>query len=424
MSTFFTEPLTAADPMVADILHREAERQVDQIELIASENIVSQAVMDALGGHITNKTVEGYPGNRFHGGAAVVDEVEQLAIDRACELFGAGYANVQPHSGSQANLAVFVSLLEPGDTVLSMSLSAGGHLSHGADPNLSGKWFSIVRYGVDETTGEIDYEQLNDLAERHRPKLIIGGGSAYPRTIDFERIARTARAVGAVFLVDMAHIAGLVAGGAHPNPVPHADIVTSSVTKTLRGPRGGFVLAADAERWRKPLNSAVFPGSQGSIHLNVIAAKAVCFGEALQPGFKAYAAQVAANGRALAASLRRKGFELVAGGTDNHLMLVDLRAAGVTGDQAEKVIEHANLTCNKNPLPGDPASPKRWSGVRLGVSAATTRGLLEDDMVEVGRILSAVWRSADGYDVDPEIISAARAAVSDLCARHPTYQLV
>ncbi len=422
MHNFFSDPLTTSDPAVADILQREAQRQVDQIELIASENIVSQGVMDALGGHITNKTVEGYPGKRFHGGAKVVDEVEQLAIDRACELYGAEYANVQPHSGSQANLAVFVSLLKPGDTVLSMSLAAGGHLSHGANPNLSGKWFNIVRYGVHEDTGQIDYDQMAALAQEHRPKLIIAGGSAYPRTIDFERMAAIAKSVDAIFLVDMAHIAGLVAGGAHSNPVPHADIVTSTVTKTLRGPRGGIILTRD-KKWRKQLNSAVFPGSQGSIHLNVIAAKAVCLGEALQPEFKTYAAQIVKNARVLAQTLLEAGFGIVSGGTDNHLMLVDVASAGITGDQAEKVIELADLTCNKNPLPGDPVSPMKWRGVRLGVSAATTRGMKEAEMAEIGRILAQIWQAADGYSLDDKTIAESKAAVAALCKRFPTYPL-
>ncbi len=423
MHHFFSAPLADTDPLVADILQREAKRQVDQIELIASENIVSQAVMDALGGHITNKTVEGYPGKRFHGGAKIVDEVEQLAIDRACELFGASYANVQPHSGSQANLAVFVALLQPGDTVLSMSLAAGGHLSHGANPNLSGKWFNIVPYGVHADTGQIDYDQMQALALEHQPKLVIAGGSAYPRTLDFERMAAIAKSVDAVFLVDMAHIAGLVAGGAHPNPVPHADIVTCTVTKTLRGPRGGLILARDADRWRKKLNSAVFPGSQGSIHLNVIAAKAVCLGEAMQPEFKTYAAQVVKNARALANTLLDAGFDVVSGGTDNHLMLVDVQAAGITGDQAEKVMELADLTCNKNPLPGDPINPMKWRGVRLGVAAATTRGMKEAELTTIGQLLSQIWMAADGYDVDAETIAATKAAVHQLCERFPTYPL-
>ncbi|MFK7804200.1 MAG: serine hydroxymethyltransferase [Anaerolineae bacterium] len=419
---FFNQTIEQSDPLVADILNREAQRQIDTIELIASENIVSQAVMDALGGHITNKTVEGYPGKRYHGGAKIVDEVEQLAIDRACELFGAAYANVQPHSGSQANLAIFTALLKPGDTVLSMALSAGGHLSHGANPNLSGKWFNIVRYGVHEETGQINYEEMAQLAEEHRPKLLIAGGSAYPRVIDFARMAEIAKSVDATFLVDMAHIAGLVAGGAHPNPVPHADIVTCTVTKTLRGPRGGMILTKDAS-WRKKLNSAVFPGSQGSIHLNVIAAKAVCLGEALRPEFKTYAAQVVKNGRALAATLQEEGFEILSGGTDNHLMLVDTSSAGLTGDQAEKVIELAGLTCNKNAMPGDAVNPMKWRGVRLGVSAVTTRGMKESEMAECGRLLARIWKAADGYELDAQVAAEAKAAVAKLCQQFPTYDL-
>ncbi|MEM7345124.1 MAG: serine hydroxymethyltransferase [Chloroflexota bacterium] len=421
-NSFFLHSIQQTDPAIADILHREAKRQIDQIELIASENIVSQAVMDALGDKITNKTVEGYPGNRFHGGAKIVDEVEQLAIDRACELFGASYANVQPHSGSQANLAVFVSLLQPGDTVLSMSLAAGGHLSHGANPNLSGKWFNIVPYGVHDESGQINYDEMAELARTHRPKLLIAGGSAYPRIIDFPRMAKIAQEVGATFLVDMAHIAGLVAGGAHPNPVPYADIVTCTTTKTLRGPRGGIILTRDGD-WQKRLNSAVFPGSQGSIHLNVIAAKAVCLGEAMQPTFKTYAAQVVNNARALSSTLQDEGFTILTGGTDNHLMLVDVSSADLTGDQAEKVIELADLTCNKNPMPGDAISPMKWRGVRLGVAAATTRGLKEAEMVQIGQLLSKVWKAADGYQLDEAVVTATKATTAQLCQTFRTYSL-
>ena len=422
MDQFFYKSIEQTDPEVADVLHRETQRQINQIELIASENIVSQAVMDALGAKITNKTVEGYPGRRFHGGSKIVDEVEQLAIDRACALFGASYANVQPHSGSQANLAVFVALLQPGDTVLSMSLAAGGHLSHGADPNLSGKWFSVVHYGVQADTGEIDYDEIVYLARTHRPKLLIAGGSAYPRTIDFAKMAEIAHEVGAYFLVDMAHIAGLVAGGVHPNPVPHADIVTCTTTKTLRGPRGGIILARDGS-WKKRLNSAVFPGSQGSIHLNVIAAKAVCLGEALQPDFQSYALQVVSNGRALSAALEDEGFGIFSGGTDNHLMLVDVSSAGLTGDQAEKVIESADLTCNKNSMPGDPVSPMKWRGVRLGVSAVTTRGMKVAEMTQIGRLLSRIWWSTRGYEVDEDVIVEAKAEVATLCQNFPSYPI-
>jgi glycine hydroxymethyltransferase len=422
MDQFFYKSIVQTDPEVADVLHRETQRQINQIELIASENIVSQAVMDALGDKITNKTVEGYPGCRFHGGSKIVDEVEQLAIDRASALFGASYANVQPHSGSQANLAVFVALLQPGDSVLSMSLAAGGHLSHGADPNLSGKWFNVVHYGVQADTGEIDYDEIDYLARTHRPKLLIAGGSAYPRTIDFAQMAEIAHEVGAYFLVDMAHIAGLVAGGVHPNPVPHADIVTCTTTKTLRGPRGGIILTQD-DSWKKRLNSAVFPGSQGSIHLNVIAAKAVCLGEALQPDFQSYAVQVVRNGRALSAALEDEGFRIFSGGTDNHLMLVDVGSTGLTGDQAEKVIELADLTCNKNPMPGDPVSPMKWRGVRLGVSAVTTRGMKEAEMTKIGRLLSRIWSSTRGYEVDEDVIVEVKAEVATLCQNFPSYPI-
>jgi glycine hydroxymethyltransferase len=301
-----------------------------------------------------------------------------------------------------------------------MSLAAGGHLSHGAEPNLSGKWFNVVHYGVKRDSGEIDYDEIGHLARTHRPKLLIAGGSAYPRTIDFVRMSQIAREVGAIFLVDMAHIAGLVAGGAHPNPLPHADIVTCTTTKTLRGPRGGIILARD-DSWKKKLNSAVFPGSQGSIHLNVIAAKAVCLGEALQPNFRSYAAQVVSNGRALASALANEGFGILSGGTDTHLMLVDVGPADLTGDQAEKVIELANLTCNKNPMPGDPANPMKWRGVRLGVSAATTRGMEETEMTQIGRLLSKIWSSANGYEAEKDVIAEAKAEVAALCQRFPSY---
>lgn len=422
MDQFFYKSIEQTDPEVADVLHRETQRQITQIELIASENIVSQAVMDALGAKITNKTVEGYPGRRFHGGSKIVDEVEQLAIDRACALFDASYANVQPHSGSQANLAVFVALLQPGDTVLSMSLAAGGHLSHGAGPNLSGKWFNVVHYGVQADTGEIDYDEIVYLARTHRPKLLIAGGSAYPRTINFAQMAEIAHEVGAYFLVDMAHIAGLVAGGVHPNPVPYADIVTCTTTKTLRGPRGGIILTRDGS-WKKRLNRAVFPGSQGSIHLNVIAAKAVCLGEALQPDFQSYAVQVVRNGRALSTTLEDEGFGIFSGGTDNHLMLVDVSSAGLTGDQAEKVIELADLTCNKNSMLGDPVSPMKWRGVRLGVSAVTTRGMKVAEMTQIGRLLSRIWSSTRGYEVDEDVIVEAKAEVATLCQKFPSYPI-
>jgi len=406
--------LESDDPLVADILRREADRQIDQIELIASENIASRAVRQALGSEITNKTVEGYPGKRFHGGAHVVDEVETLAIERAKELFGAGFANVQPHSGSQANQAVFVALLRPGDTILSMSLPAGGHLSHGAPPNLSGKWFNIVSYGVDDTTGLIDYDQMARLAEEHRPDLIIAGGSAYPRIIDFEPFRIAAERVGARFLADIAHIAGLVAGGTHPTPVGVADIVSCTTTKTLRGPRGGLLLTDD-EALAKRLDSSVFPGAQGSVHLNNVAAKAVCLGEALAPDFADYTRRVVDNARTLGSTLEARGLPLLTGGTDTHLLLVDVSPAGLTGDQAEKVIEHANMTCNKNALPGDPVRPSTWRGVRLGVAAATTRGMGADEMDSVGDGLADVWFSskADGSP-DSATVERVRKVVAEI----------
>ena len=412
--------LDASDPVVADILHREADRQVDQIELIASENIASLAVRQALGSEITNKTVEGYPGRRFHGGARVVDEVEALAIARATELFGARFANVQPHSGSQANQAVFVALLQPGDTILSMSLPAGGHLSHGAPPNLSGRWFNVVSYGVAGTTGLIDYEQMTRLADEHRPKLIIAGGSAYPRTIDFKPFQVAAGRVGASFLADIAHIAGLVAGGTHPTPVGVADIVSCTTTKTLRGPRGGLLLTND-EALAKRLDSSVFPGTQGSVHLNNVAAKAVCLGEALDPDFADYTRQVVSNARILGATLESRGLPLLTGGTDTHLLLVDVSSTGLTGDQAEKVIEHANMTCNKNALPGDPVRPSAWTGVRLGVAAATTRGMGPDEMAIVGNGLADVWFSAtaDGSP-DAATIEQVRKVVAEISRSHPS----
>jgi glycine hydroxymethyltransferase len=412
-----SQDLAVGDPVVATLLERESERQVDQIELIASENIASGAVLEALGSEITNKTVEGYPGRRYHGGAHVVDEVETLAIERAKELFGVGFANVQPHSGSQANQAVFVALLQPGDTILSMALAAGGHLSHGAPPNMSGKWFDAVHYGVDPKTGRIDYEEMARLADRHRPRLIIAGGSAYPRTIDFEPFRRVADRVGAHFLADVAHIAGLVAGGTHPSPIGVADVVSCTTTKTLRGPRGGLVLTDDAPLATR-LDSSVFPGTQGSIHLNNIAAKAVCLGEALRPGFRDYARQVVTNARVLGTTLQQRGLLLLTGGTDTHLLLVDVSPAGLSGDQAEKVIEHANLTCNKNALPGDPARPMDWSGVRLGVAAATTRGMGPDEMELVGDLLADMWFAAgpDGTP-DPATTDRVRSTVSELTAR-------
>jgi glycine hydroxymethyltransferase len=417
----FTAPLLDSDPAVADILSCEAARQASQIELIASENVVSRAVLEALGAAITNKTLEGYPGRRYHGGGYVVDEVENLAIERARTLFGCQYANVQPHSGSQANQAVFVALLQPGDTVLSMALAAGGHLSHGAAPNLSGKWFDVVFYGVEADTGLLDYAGLEHLALERRPKLIIAGGSAYPRVIDFARIRAVADQVGATFLVDMAHFAGLVAGRVFPSPLPHAHITSCTTTKTLRGPRGG-VLLTDDPKLAKRLDSAVFPGTQGSLHPNVIAAKAVCLGEALQPSFQVYAAQVVENARALADVLAARGLGVITGGTDTHIVLADVSPCGLTGDRAEKALEAAHITSNKNPAPGDPSNPARWRGVRLGTAAGTTRGLDAADFRQLGEMIADVWHSAgENGEPDPGVLESVRGQVAALCARYPVY---
>ncbi|MDP6777856.1 MAG: serine hydroxymethyltransferase [Candidatus Latescibacteria bacterium] len=409
------------DPLLRDILYRESERQASQIELIASENIVSAAVLEALGSAITNKTVEGYPGARFHRGAGLVDEAERAAIDRARQLFGCNYANVQPHAGSQANQAVFAACLEPGDTVLSMSLSAGGHLSHGAPANLSGQWFNAVQYGVVEGTGLLDYEELGRLASEHRPRLIIAGGSSYPRTIDFEAIRSTANRVEALFLVDMAHFAGLVAGWAHPSPMPHAHIVSCTTTKTLRGPRGGLLLTNDAGLARK-IDSAVFPGVQGSLHPNVIAAKAVCLGEALQPEFRTYARAVVDNARSLAAALEKRGLGVCAGGTDTHLVLVDVSMKGLTGVQAERCLEAAGITCNRNAIPTDPANSTEWSGLRFGSAACTTRGMGTEEFRRIGEMIGDLLNSAsETGESSPEVVCNVSAQVREICAEYPTY---
>jgi glycine hydroxymethyltransferase len=409
----FSAGIGEADPAMAEVFVNERRRQQNQIELIASENLVSQAVLDALGSQLTNKTVEGYPGKRYHGGAEFVDVAESLAIERACRLFGVDYANVQPHSGTQANQAVFLALLKPGDTVMSLSLSAGGHLSHGAPPNLSGKWFNVVQYGVDPDSCLIDYDEAERLAEVHKPKLVITGGSAYPRNIDFARFRGIADGADAHFLVDMAHFAGLVAAGAHPSPVPLADFITCTTTKTLRGPRGGIVMSNDAAM-AKRIDASVFPGMQGSVHLSTVAAKAVCLGEALDPAFKEYGRRVVENARVLASTLISRGVDVVTGGTDTHLMLVDLRSRGVSGSDAELALSRANITCNKNPIPFDPPAPSKWSGLRLGVSAATTRGFGVEESTELGNIIADLLDDAKDSD-------AARERVADLCARHPLY---
>ncbi|MDP6343464.1 MAG: serine hydroxymethyltransferase [Alphaproteobacteria bacterium] len=412
--------LATKDSAVAEAIDRELARQQDQIELIASENIVSRAVLEAQGSVLSNKTVEGYPGRRYHGGATNVDVIEDLAIERACQLFGCRHANVQPHSGSQANQVVFLSLLRPGDTVLSMALDAGGHLSHGAAPNMSGRWFDIVPYGVRQADGLIDMDAVADLARQHRPKLIIAGGSSYPRVIDFAAFRTIADEVGAHFLVDMAHFAGLVAGGVHPSPLPHAHLVTTTTYKSLRGARGGIVLCDDEALARK-INSALFPGMQGSPMLHLMAGKAVCLGEALRPEFKDYAARVLANARALAAALMERQVDVVTGGTDTPLLLIDLRRQGLRGNAASDVLEAAGLTCNKNGVPGDPEPPTVTSGLRLGASAGTTRGLGTDEFREIGGMIAELLAAmATGTGVD-EAQARSRRRVTEICAAYPIY---
>ena len=387
--------LAEVDPEVHTALAQERKRQAAQIELIASENIVSDAVREALGHEINNKTLEGYPGNRFHGGGQNVDIVENLAIERARKLFGAEYVNVQPHSGTQANQAAFFALAVPRSRILSMDLAAGGHLSHGASANMSGHWFDSHHYGVDRATGLLDYDAIEDKAREVRPALLIAGGSSYPRIIDFEAMAGIAEQVGAHLVVDMAHIAGLVAAGVHPSPVPHADIVTCTTTKTLRGPRGGVILSR-SNRFSKELQSAVFPGVQGSLHPNVLAAKAVCLGEALRPQFKAYGRKVVENARCLSDVLSGRGLRLVGGGTDTHMVLVDLSTVGVTGQQAEQALARAGITSNKNPVPFDPPRPSQWTGLRLGVSAVTTRGFGIVEMDALGGCIADLILAGTG----------------------------
>jgi glycine hydroxymethyltransferase len=402
------------DPEVYKAVMDEANRQRNKIELIASENFVSETVMEANGTPLTNKYAEGYPGKRYYGGCEHVDVVEELAIERAKKLFDAGYANVQPHSGAQANMAVFFALLEPGDTVLSMSLAHGGHLSHGSPVNMSGKYFNIVPYGVTEDTNTIDYDEVRRLALECKPKLILAGASAYPRVIDFERFAEIAKEVGAYFMVDMAHIAGLVAAGVHPSPMPYADVVTTTTHKTLRGPRGGLILTNDEELAKK-FNKAIFPGIQGGPLMHTISAKAVCFGEALKPEFTEYQKQVAKNAQALAEQLVKEGLKLVSGGTDNHLMLVDLTDTDVTGKEAEKMLDEVGITVNKNAIPFDTKSPFITSGIRIGTPATTSRGFVEEDMVEVGKLIGLTIR--DFENSKDEI----RARVAALCEKHPLY---
>ncbi len=421
-SRFFTASLAEADPELAAAIGRELVRQQDGIELIASENIVSRAVLEAQGSVLTNKYAEGYPGRRYYGGCVEVDVAETLAISRAKQLFGCEFVNVQPHSGAQANQAVFLALVKPGDTILGMSLDAGGHLTHGAAPNLSGKWFHAVQYGVREADGLIDYEQMERLARTEQPKLIIAGGSAYPRTIDFARIRAIADAMGAYFMVDMAHFAGLVAAGVYPSPLPHAHVVTTTTHKTLRGPRGGMILSNDVDLGKK-INSAVFPGLQGGPLMHVIAGKAVAFAEALRPEFKVYQQAVVDNARALAATLVEQGLAIVTGGTDSHLMLVDLRPKRVTGKAAEATLERAHMTANKNAIPFDPEKPAITSGIRLGTPAATTRGFGVAEFQEVGRMIGEVLDglAASNDGTNAMIEAAVGKRVHAMCARFPIY---
>lgn len=402
------------DPDIAALMNLELQRQEDGIELIASENFASPAVIAAMGTILTNKYAEGLPGKRYYGGCQHVDELEAICIQRAKELFGAEFANVQPHSGAQANMAVQLALLQPGDTMMGMSLANGGHLSHGSPANISGKYYNVISYDVNHDTGYIDYDQIRDMAKKHQPKLIIAGASAYPRAIDFSIFADIAHEVGAVLMVDMAHIAGLVAGGAHQNPVPYADIVTTTTHKTLRGPRGGLILAR--EEYAKKLNSAVFPGTQGGPLEHVIAAKAVCFREAMQPAFKTYAHNVVGNAKAMASALLEEGFDLVTGGTDNHLMLADLRPMHITGKELQERLDANHITLNKNAIPGDPEKPSVTSGVRIGTAAATTRGLGEEEMKRIAHCIALTARDFEGTQAE------VKATVADICGKFPLYR--
>ena len=409
--------LKTVDPEIQKAIDQELSRQREKLEMIASENIVSTAVMQAQGSILTNKYAEGYPGKRYYGGCEYVDIVEQLAIDRAKKLFGAEYANVQPHSGAQANTAVYFALLQPGDTILGMNLTDGGHLTHGSPVNISGKYFKIIPYGVDKETERIDYDELERLAKEHQPKLIVGGASAYSRIIDFERMAQIAKSVGAYLMIDMAHIAGLVAAGLHPSPVPYADVVTTTTHKTLRGPRGGLILCRDAE-FGKQFNKAIFPGIQGGPLMHVVAAKAVTFKEALSDEFKVYQQQVLDNAKALSDELVKKGFRIVSGGTDNHLMLVDLRSKNITGKEAQFLLDEIGITANRNTIPFEPLSPFVTSGIRLGTPALTTRGLKEEDIREVADIIADVIENRE----DSAVIEAAKAKVQAICKKFPLYE--
>lgn len=419
--SFFGESLNQSDPDVMDAINQELKRQQDQIELIASENIVSKAVLEAVGTVLTNKYAEGYPGKRYYGGCEAVDIAENLAIDRAKALFNCSYANVQPHAGAQANEAVFLALIKPGDTIMGMSLDAGGHLTHGAPPNMSGKWFNAVQYGVRRQDYLLDFDEIESLAKEHKPKLIVAGGSAYPRIIDFEKFRKIADSVGAYLMVDMAHFAGLVAAGIHPSPLPIADVVTTTTHKTLRGPRGGMILSNN-EDLAKKLNSAIFPGLQGGPLMHVIAGKAVAFGEALKPEFKAYATQVVENAKALAETLVKGGVDIVSGGTDTHLMLVDLRPKGLKGNAVEKALERAGITCNKNGIPFDSEKPMVTSGVRLGTPAGTTRGFGVDEFRHVGELICEVLDALAANPDDTAAVEAdVRGRAEALCRKFPIY---
>lgn len=405
------------DPIIFEAIEKEKHRQHQTLELIASENFVSQDVLEAMGSVMTNKYAEGYPGKRYYGGCEFVDVAEQAAIERLTKLFGAKYANVQPHSGAQANLAVFYALLQPGDKVMGMNLSHGGHLTHGSPVSISGKWFEIVSYGVSEDTHLIDYDELEAIAKKEKPKLMIAGASAYPRTIDFARFKEIADRVGAKFMVDMAHIAGLVAAGLHPSPIPYADVVTSTTHKTLRGPRGGIVLTND-EEMMKAINKAVFPGIQGGPLMHIIAAKAVAFQEALQPSFKVYAKQIIENAAILGEELKKCGATLVSGGTDNHIVLLDVRSWDLTGKEAEKLLEEAGITVNKNTIPYDPQSPFVTSGIRMGTAALTTRGMKQDEMVKIGEVIAAVLKRKG----DKDVLEQAKKTTKAICDRYPLFQ--
>lgn len=409
------ETLQKRDPEIAKMIEMELGRQRNKLEMIASENFVSKAVMEAQGSVLTNKYAEGYSGKRYYGGCEYVDMVETLAIERAKKLFGADHVNVQPHSGSQANFGVYFALLKPGDTIMGMNLSHGGHLTHGSPVNISGTYFNIVPYGVDETTQEIDYDEMRRIALETKPKLIIGGGSAYSRIIDFKKMADIAHEVDAIFMVDMAHFAGLVAAGLHPNPVEYADVVTTTTHKTLRGPRGGMIMCK--EKYAKAIDKAIFPGIQGGPLMHVIAAKAVAFGEALQPEFKVYAQQIITNAKVLAQALSDYGFTIVSGGTDTHVMLVDVRNTELTGKEAEHLLDEVGITCNKNTIPFDPASPFVTSGIRLGTPALTSRGLKEDDMKEIAAIIDLVLHNPE----DTAKLEEARKRVAVLCETYPLY---